>query len=119
MVSRVLAITFLSCLLCLSFAQGGGLKQVIVLQKTQAQARSAFAKHKNAKTKAAYVDATNALAYATMTADGLTPKVKYPKALQLYREVLKVDPQNKVAKTNADMIVSIYKSMHRPVPGGG
>lgn len=48
--------------------------------------------------------------------DSLPPKVKYPSALKHYRAVLKVDPSNQNAKEGADMIISIYNSMGRPVP---
>ncbi len=96
------------------------LRQIIVLQKMQAKAKASFTAHpKSAKALSAYTQSTNALAYATMTADGLIPSVKYPKALALYRETLKADPKNETARKNADMIISIYKSMHKPVPGGG
>ena len=95
------------------------INQVMLLQRVYDKNKAAYKKTKTPKAKKAYVEATNALAYATMTAGGLAPKVKYPRALNLYREALKVDPANKVAKQNADMIVSIYKSMGRKVPGGG
>jgi tetratricopeptide (TPR) repeat protein len=48
--------------------------------------------------------------------DTLSPKVKYPSALKHYREVLKLDPENKDAKENAQQIVDIYKMMGREVP---
>ena len=48
--------------------------------------------------------------------DSLPPKVKYPSALQEYRAVLKIDPNNSDAKQNADLIISIYHSMGREVP---
>lgn len=47
----------------------------------------------------------------------LTPKEKYPKALDLYRDALALDPSNKEAKENKAMIEAIYKSMGREVPG--
>jgi tetratricopeptide (TPR) repeat protein len=53
-----------------------------------------------------------------MTSPALTPKEKYPKALALFREALKVDPKNKVALENKNMIEQIYKSMGRPIPKG-
>src|ERR1700693_6199252 len=36
-------------------------------------------------------------------------KVKYPDALRLFREALKIDPTNKDALQNKDLIESIYK----------
>lgn len=82
-------------------------------------AKKAFdAAPKDAKAKEAYIKATNSLADSTMLADELPPKVKYPGALKIYREVLKADPNNKHAKIEEAQIVSIYKSMGREVPGG-
>ncbi len=87
------------------------------LQKAQVAAKAAFAKKpKDAKTKEAYVAATVKLGTATMVSAALPPKDKYRGALKWYKEALKVDPKNKEAKNNTDMIVSIYKSMGRPVP---
>ncbi len=43
-------------------------------------------------------------------------KVKYPDALRLFREALKVDPANADAQKNEDLIESIYKQMKRPIP---
>ena len=74
------------------------------------------AKPKDKRLRTAFVVAGDRYATATMTAAALPPKVKYRSALRLYREVLKVDPANREAKNNSEMIVSIYKSMHRPVP---
>ncbi|MFZ4622028.1 MAG: tetratricopeptide repeat protein [Bacteroidota bacterium] len=48
--------------------------------------------------------------------DTLAPKVKYPNALRQYREALKLDPENKDAKENAQQIIDIYKMMGREVP---
>ena len=74
------------------------------------------AKPKDAKAKVAYVAAGDRYATATMMSPDLDRKAKYRDALKVYREVLKVDPKNHEAKNNSDMIVSIYKSMGRPVP---
>jgi hypothetical protein len=46
----------------------------------------------------------------------MSPKEKYPKALALYREVVKLDPTNDQAKNAVDMIESIYRQMGRPIP---
>lgn len=80
------------------------------------QAKAAFAKTKNAKTKKTYVDATVRFGTASMTSPVLDRKVKYKNALALYREALKLDPKNAEAKNNSEMIISIYKSMGRPIP---
>jgi tetratricopeptide (TPR) repeat protein len=61
-------------------------------------------------------EATVEYGTAVMLAPELTPKEKYPKALRLFREVLKLDPDNAQAKKSAETIEAIYKSMGRPVP---
>ncbi|HRF60855.1 MAG TPA: hypothetical protein PLH94_13195 [Fimbriimonadaceae bacterium] len=87
------------------------------LEKTYTAAKAKFTKSaKDAKVKKTYLDAANALADATMRSAALSSKEKYPKALRLFREVLKVDPANKMAMENRDMIEGIYKSMGRPIP---
>lgn len=73
---------------------------------------------KDTKLKKTFVDSAVALGTATMTSAALTPREKYPKALSLYREALKLDPKNKEATTNKQMIESIYKQMGRPIPKG-
>lgn len=66
--------------------------------------------------KKSYVIATVRLATATMVSPALGSKVKYRRALQLYREALKVDPQNFEAKHNSKLIEDIYRSLGRPIP---
>jgi hypothetical protein len=46
-------------------------------------------------------------------------RVKYRAALADYRKALQADPGNAEAKTNKQMIESIYKQMGLPVPGDG
>jgi len=88
------------------------------LEKDMEAAKGAFDKASgDAAAKKAYVDATVKLATETMLDPDLLPKDKYPKALKLYREALKVDPANEEAKVNSQQIIDIYKSMGRPVPG--
>lgn len=84
---------------------------------TQAKAAGLKAKPGSAQSKA-YVDATVAFGNLVMTTPALTPKEKYPKALSLFREALKVDPKHKVALENKKTIEEIYKSMGRPIPKG-
>lgn len=86
-------------------------------KKEMQAAKAAFDKNpKDAKAKKLYVDRTVRLGTATMVSPALTPREKYPAALKLYKEALKLDPKNKEAKNNSEMIVEIYKSMGRPVP---
>ncbi len=46
----------------------------------------------------------------------LSPKKKYKPALQRYRRVLELDPQNSEAMENKKQIEDIYRSMGMPVP---
>jgi tetratricopeptide (TPR) repeat protein len=66
--------------------------------------------------KKALVDAHLAKGDSFMYNDAVPPRVKYPAALKAYREVLKLEPDNKKAKDNIATIEGIYKSMGRPVP---
>lgn len=70
----------------------------------------------NDAAKNALVGALVARAEYYMTADDLAPREKYPKALQLYRRAVKLDPDNATAKAGVDQIESIYRSMGRPIP---
>lgn len=71
---------------------------------------------RDAAKRKAYIDVTMKLGVETMTALSMPPREKYPKALRLFREVLRVDPKNKEAAKWRDQIVDIYRSMGRPVP---
>jgi len=80
-------------------------------------AKAAYEKKPNdAKAKDAFVVAAVKYGHESMMSPVLDAKVKYRQALTIYREVLKIDPNNEVAKPESDMIVSIYESMKRPVP---
>ena len=46
----------------------------------------------------------------------LPPREKYPKALAMFRNALKIDPGNALAKDGVKVIEDVYKSMGRPVP---
>lgn len=87
------------------------------LEKSYKASKAAYVKKpKDANLKKKYVQATVDFGTATMMSGDLTPKVKYPGALKLYREALKVDPKNKVALENKKMIEDIYRSMGREIP---
>jgi tetratricopeptide (TPR) repeat protein len=98
-------------------AQTDEKKELATYQKAYSAAKKILAaKPKDPKVRSNFVAAGNRLATRTMTADSLPPRMKYPTALRLYREVLKVEPKNYEAKNNSEMIISIYKSMGRPIP---
>jgi tetratricopeptide (TPR) repeat protein len=87
------------------------------LEAAYESAKGAFDKApKDSAKKGAYVAATLKLAYDTMTAESLAPKDKYPKALRLYRDVLKLEPKNAEAIEWRNQIEAIYTSMGRPIP---
>jgi len=46
----------------------------------------------------------------------LPPREKYPKALAMFRNALKIDPDNALAKDGVNLIEDVYRSMGRPVP---
>lgn len=92
-------------------------KQLVTLKEEHDNTKTAYEKNKaDDKAKKEYVDATVAFATATMLAESLPAKQKYPDALRLYREALEIDPKNEAAIDNKKMIEDIYKSMNRPVP---
>lgn len=87
------------------------------LEKEYSTAKTALSKRPKDKKAQERFTAIGALyGHESMMSPVLPPRVKYRQALHIYREVLKVDPANKVAKGDSDMIISIYKSMGRPVP---
>jgi len=92
-------------------------EKLLKMEKAYKSAKAAYLKSpKNPKLKAAYVDATVKFGTGTMLSPTLGPKDKYPKALKLYREALKIDPKNKEALQNKKMIEDIYRQMNRPIP---
>lgn len=87
------------------------------LEKAYTDAKSAFTRNpNNATLKKRYVDATVTFGTFTMNTFLFPPMQKYPRALRLYREALRHDPQNREALANKKMIEDIYRSMGRPIP---
>ncbi len=78
-------------------------------------AKAAFEEEATDETKEAYTSASVDLALAVMDS-GLPPNQMYPRALGLFRDVLKVDPENVPAQEWIATIEGIYESMGRPVP---
>jgi tetratricopeptide (TPR) repeat protein len=107
-----------------AFAQSGGITdekkekaELARIEKLQQAAKAKYLKKpKDAKLKKDYINLTLVLANNTQASVALTSKEKYPKALRLYREILKIDPKNKEALENKNRIEMIYKSLGRPVP---
>lgn len=92
-------------------------KVLPALKKAFDSAKATMAKKpKDKKARETFIDAGVKYGHESMVSPLLTPHVKYAQALRIYREVLKVDPNNPVAKPESDLIISIYKSMHRPIP---
>lgn len=101
----------------LSFAQTASLKKLKGLEKSYVAAKAALAKSpKDKKVQKKFVDAGVKYGHECMMSQDLDRKEKYKLALRAYREVLKIDPKNEVAKPESDLIISIYKQMGRPIP---
>lgn len=81
-------------------------------------AKAAYTKDPAEEHKSKYVAATVAYGTAVMMGED-PPRVKYPKALELYEEALALDPDNAEAKTNRQLILDIYKSMGKEPPKSG
>lgn len=95
-------------------------KNIALLIKKQEAAKIAFTKKpKDAKIRKTYVESNVALGLQYTYSQTVDRKLKYKLALNYLREALKLEPNHKDAKPMYDQIVSIYKSMGRPVPGGG
>ncbi|WP_144241339.1 hypothetical protein [Fimbriimonas ginsengisoli] len=80
-------------------------------------AKAAYTKApKNPKARDKFEEAATKYGHASMESPALPAKVKYRQALRIYREVLKINPNNPVAKKESDMMIAIYKQMGRPIP---
>lgn len=118
---RVFVSVLAAAIAVFGIAQKGIDKQELTklagLDKAVATAKAALAKApKDAAKKKSAVSAIMKAADAYLHANSVAPKVKYPKALRYYRDVLKIDPKHKEAKENVTGIEGIYKSMGRPIP---
>jgi len=89
------------------------------LEKAYKAAKNALAKTPNSpRAKKDFATIGAAYGHESMISPVLAPRVKYPQALRIYREVLKVDPYQETAKSESELIIRIYHDMHRPVPKG-
>ena len=92
-------------------------QRLLMLEKNYKQSKSLYVSNpKNENFRKAYILDTLTLGNAIMTSTTLAPKAKYPHALRLFREVLVIDPKNRSAMKNKELIEGIYKSMGRPIP---
>jgi len=92
-------------------AKAGKFDEAIALLEAEKKA-----KPKDAAVTKALADASFAHGTSLMNDEALPPMRKYPAALRAFRKTMALDPSNKKAAENANMIESIYKSMGRPVP---
>ena len=111
------ALVAVVALISFAVAQKPADKQLVKFQAAYTTAKKALvAKPKDKTVRAKFVAAADRYATAMMVESTLPPRLRYPGALRIYREVLKVDPKNAEARNNSKMIVDVYKSMGRPVP---
>jgi tetratricopeptide (TPR) repeat protein len=127
--ASIIAILLL-CLACTSISFGQGpfqqskpsaadQEKLTKLEKAYKAAKIRLAKAPHdAKAKSDFASIGAAYGHESMLSPALAPRVKYPQALRIYREVLKIDPNQPTAKKESELIISIYKQMGRPVPQG-
>jgi hypothetical protein len=90
---------------------------VVGLRKKAAATQAALAKSpKSAPAKKAHSASLTALARGIMNDAAIPPAKKYPEALTLLRQAVKLDPANKNASADVKRIEDVYKQMGRPVP---
>ena len=127
-VSKFLTLIVSALLLGTALAQGpfqqskpspADQERLTKLEKAYKAAKSALEKTpKSPKAKKDFTTIGAAYGHESMVSNALPPRTKYPQALKIYREVLKVDPNEKTAKSESELIISIYKQMGRPIPKG-
>ena len=91
-------------------------KLVETLTKEADDADAKYQKTKSEADKKAAIERQMEAANFLMFQADLPPKKKYRPALQRYRRVLELDPDNKEAYANKKQIEDIYESMGRPIP---
>ena len=92
------------------------LARVNKLQRQYEESKAAYEKSQSTANTKYFVEDTVRYATAVMTSPHIPAKEKYPKALNLYREAQKADPENAEAKENITLIEGIYESLGRSVP---
>jgi tetratricopeptide (TPR) repeat protein len=94
-------------------------KAISTKEATAQAAAAAAAYKKNMKdpaAKKAYAAALATQAHATMLDQSITPHKRYPDALKLDNQALKLDPTNKQAAEDKKAIEDAYKSLGKPIP---
>ncbi len=87
------------------------------LEKAYFAAKASFKKKpKDAKVKKHFIATAVKFGHESMMSPVLDRSTKYRQALRVYREVLKIDPKNPVAKPESELIIQIYKSLGKPIP---
>jgi len=121
---KLVSVVLLAVVSVAAFAQSSGSKPVNkaeldrleTIYTSTKKAYTVKGKASAPKVKSAYTDAAYAFGFGSMTSEDLPPRLKYTQALRLYREVLSVDPAHKKAKSQKELIESIYKQMGKPIP---
>ncbi|MGV3617135.1 MAG: hypothetical protein ACO1SV_17545 [Fimbriimonas sp.] len=114
---RLFLVALFALAAMLGVAQSPSEKKLKQLEKSYLAAKSALEKKpKDKKVRDQFVTAGVKFGHESMVSPDLGPRIKYKQALRVYKEVLKVDPKNEVARKETDLIVSIYKQMGRPIP---
>ncbi|CAN5381725.1 hypothetical protein BH11ARM1_BH11ARM1_17230 [soil metagenome] len=89
------------------------------MQKAYNKSKARYTKNpKNAAYKKSFIHDATIYGHESMTSPALPARIKYKQALHIYREVLAIDPKNRVAKPESDLIIKIYQQMGREVPKG-
>lgn len=90
---------------------------VVALRKKVATTQAALTKSpKSVPAKKAHSASLTALARGIMNDPAIPPAKKYPEALKLLRQAVKLDATNKNAAADIKRIESVYKQMGRPIP---
>lgn len=90
------------------------LKKLISDQKTAHSELMANPSSKRLQQK--FIKASDILALGYQMSPTVSRKIKYRKALSLYRQMLKIDPHDYDATHDSKLIISIYIELNIPVP---
>ncbi len=86
------------------------------LMKDADDADAKFSQTKSEADKKTCIQKQMTAANYLMFEANISPKKKYRPALQRYRRVLEIDPNNKEAAENKKQIEDIYQQMGMPIP---